>query len=72
MEHEVIVFDSSGNSISDSVLVAVQDASGGLNLGDITLFISIGSVVVIVVILGVICRSKGQGAPGSVGSGYSW
>jgi len=39
---------------------------------DITLVISIGSIVVIVVIVGVICRSKGQGTPGVAGAGYTW
>lgn len=39
---------------------------------DITIVISIGSIAVIVVIAGVICRSKSQGVPGDTGTGYNW
>lgn len=71
-EYQIIVYDSSGNSVSDIVLIVVEEIPGGFIPLDLTLVISIGSIVVIVVIVGVICRSKGQGAPGDVGSSYNW
>lgn len=71
-EYQIIVYDSSGNSVSDTVNVVVEVIPDYPFLVDITLIISIGSIVVIVIIIAVICRSKGQGSPGAAGTGYNW
>jgi len=71
-EYQLIVYDSSGNSVSDIVNVIVQSESDNAFLIDFTLIISIGSFVVIIVVVAVIWRSKGQGPSGAVDSGYNW
>jgi hypothetical protein len=68
----IIVYDSSGNSVSDTVLVVVEEPPSVFIPLDLTLVISIGSIVIVVIIIGVICRTRGQGAPVGVGSGYKW
>jgi hypothetical protein len=67
-EYQVIVYDSSGNSVSDTVLVVVEIPPDGLVL----VIISIGSIGVIVIVIGVICRSRGRGASVAPGEGYQW
>jgi len=68
----IAVWDTSGNFASDTVLVDIEGYSV-LPFGDILVItISIGSVVAIVVIGGLICRSKGGGPPPSSPSSYDW
>ncbi|MCK5265852.1 MAG: hypothetical protein KAR03_09620, partial [Candidatus Thorarchaeota archaeon] len=69
--YQVIVYDSSENSVSDTVLVVVEEPPDLVPL-DIILIISIGSIGVIVIVIVVICRSRGQGASVDPGSGYQW
>jgi len=69
---QIVVYDSSENSVSDTVLVVVEVPSDDLFNVDITLIISIGSIGVIVIIIGVICRSRGQGSSVDPGAGYQW
>ncbi len=71
-EYQVIVYDSSENSVSDTVVVVVEESSGDLVPLDITMIISIGSIIIIVIVIGVICRSRGRGGPVDPSSGYNW
>jgi len=60
----VKVWDTSGNYDTDTVFVVKQEA-GGLFTGDILVIgITIGSLVVIVVISGLICKNRGAGQSG--------
>jgi len=69
---QIVVYDSSENSVSDTVLVVVEVPPDDLFIVDITLILSIGSLGVIVIIIGVICRSRGQGSSVDPGAGYQW
>lgn len=71
-EYQLIVYDSSGNSVSDIVNVIVQSESDNAFLIEFTLIISVGSFAVIIVVVVVIWRSKGQGPLGAVATGYNW
>jgi hypothetical protein len=64
----VVVWDTSGNYNSDTVIVTIEPIVGGDYLG---ISISIGSLVIIVVVVGLICRRRG-GPPSTVSGGYDW
>ncbi|TFH03516.1 MAG: DUF2341 domain-containing protein, partial [Candidatus Thorarchaeota archaeon] len=68
----IVVWDTSGNYARDTVLVNIEEGSIQ-PIGDyLVVTISIGSIGVIVVIVGLICRNKGGVQSGPPDSGYSW
>jgi hypothetical protein len=71
-EFELVVFDTSGNSASDSVLVFVLEEIIPPGLSEFVLVITIGSGAVIIIIVGVICRSRGPGGSLSATEPYDW
>jgi hypothetical protein len=71
-EFELIVYDTSDNSASDTVLVFVEEEEVPSAPLDITFIISIGGISVIVVVVGLICRTRGQGASSSSATSYDW
>ncbi len=70
--YQIIVFDTSGNSETDTVLVFVLEDPNLFVPLDFTLIISIGGISVIVIVVGLICSKRGQGAPASAGPRYDW
>ena len=65
---EITLVDESGNFESDVVIVTVLPSAFSGILGNISFIITIGSVVVIVIIAGAICRGRG----GSSGGEYDY
>ncbi|MFW9845022.1 MAG: hypothetical protein ACFFEV_10635, partial [Candidatus Thorarchaeota archaeon] len=68
----IIVWDTSGNQAQDTVIITIQGYSIP-SVGDIVVVtISLGSLGVIVVIIGLICRDKGKGPKARNPSSYDW
>jgi len=69
----IVVWDTSGNTATDSVFVNINHELIE-PFGDVLILsISIGSLAVIVVVIGMICRDKGGTTPKtSVPNDYSW
>jgi len=67
----IVVWDTSGNYATDTVFISIEEGSIP-GIGDyLVIIISFGSLGVIVIIIGLICRNKGgpkQGSPSS----YDW
>jgi hypothetical protein len=69
-EVRVVVYDTSGNSNTDTVYVIVNESVGGQVGEFISLSITIGSIAVIVIISGLICRNRGAEEATSYYSDY--
>ncbi len=66
----VVVWDTSGNSDTDTVIVTLQEVPSIFGGNLLVISITIGSLVVIVIISGLICRNRTEGGPASGISEY--
>jgi len=75
-EYKLTVYDGDSNSVSDTVFVFVTTATTtGEGEGNImTIAISIGSIGVIIIVIGAIFKNKGVGSESTAsgGTGYNW
>ncbi|MFW9786848.1 MAG: hypothetical protein ACFFE1_04190 [Candidatus Thorarchaeota archaeon] len=70
--YTIVVFNTNLEYVTDEVVVTVETPGSPTAEGTLIIIgISIGSIVVIVVIIGAVCRSKGEGVIESP-SGYEW
>ncbi|MHA2057541.1 MAG: hypothetical protein ACW979_07955, partial [Candidatus Thorarchaeota archaeon] len=67
----IAVWDTSGNYASDTVFVSIDEGSIPA-IGDyMVITISIGSIAVLVIVVGLVCRNKRGSQPVSP-VGYDW
>ena len=70
--YSIYVNNTEGESVTDWVLVTVTGAGSTGGFDYLIISISIGSMLVIVVIIGAICRNRGPGSTSVPSSGYEW
>ncbi len=67
----IVVWDTSGNYATDTVFISIDEGLIPSNGDYLAFTISIGSIAVVVIIIGLICRSK-SGSPAGNPNTYDW